>query len=351
MTAGVVLCAFGEPPEPEREAVVDYLQRIFLQNAPLESPASESEARERARQLAERRAPGLIEEYEAIGGSPLNAQVEAQADALADVLDARGLAAETYVGMQFTEPFLEDVVETAAHDGVDHLVGLPLYPLCGPSTTVAALERLHAAVDDHDADLVLDEISGWHRHPGYARLRADNVLSFVESRGLDLGLPDTELVCSAHGTPLSYLEAGSRYDTYVEEHCEALAALLGVEEYTLGYQNHANRDVDWTEPDVEDAIAAIDAERVVVEPVSFLHEQSETLAELDDDLREDAAERGLDFHRVPVPHDHPRLPELLADLVEPLLAGFDPAAYNLRACQCRDGPTTVCLNAPLPGAR
>jgi ferrochelatase len=347
MSAGVVLCAFGEPATPDRETVVDYLERIFLQNAQLESPASRDEAEDRARQLAERRASGLIEEYESIDGSPLNAQARAQAEAVGQTLAERGLDAETYVGMQFTEPFLEDVVDQALADGIDHLVGLPVYPLCGPSTTVAALERLRTAVDEIAAELTLDEVSGWHRHPGYARLRAENIRAFVDERGLDLAAADTELVCSAHGTPIRYLQAGSRYRTYVEEYCATLAGLLDVDEYTLGYQNHANRDVDWTEPDVDDAIEAVDADRIVVEPVSFLHEQSETLVELDDDLREDATERGLEFYRVPVPHENLRLPELLADLLEPFLADFAPTSYNFRPCQCRDGPGTVCLNAPL----
>jgi ferrochelatase len=312
-------------------------------------PSSEDEERERARQLAERRAPGLIAEYEAIGGSPLNAQAAATAEALGAALAARGHAADPYLGFQFTEPFIEDAVDAAAADGVDHLVGLPLFPLCGPSTTVASLEQLRAAVEASSENIDLDEVSGWHRHPGYVRFRTDAVAAYTAEHGLDLTAPDTAFVCSAHGTPLRYLEAGSRYQIYVEEYCGALAALLGVDDYVLGYQNHANRDVAWTTPDIEAAISGLSADRVVVEPVSFLHEQSETLSELDDELREEATAQGLEFHRVPVPHDDPRLPALLADLVEPLLAGFDPGVYNLRPCECRD--RAVCLNAPLAGVR
>ncbi len=351
MTAGVVVCGFGEPAEPDRGAVVDYLERIFLANASLEPAASDGDARERARSLAERRAPGLLEEYEAIGGSPLDAQVAAQAEAVAGVLAGRGHDVEAYVGLQFTEPTIEDAVGAARADGVDRLVGLPVYPLCGPSTTVASLERLRGAVAAADWTVEVDALSGWHRHPAYTRLRADNVASFVADRGLDLEDPDTALVCSAHGTPRSYLEGGSRYRTYVEEYCDALASLLGVERFVLGYQNHDNRDVPWTEPDVEDAIAGVEADRLVVEPVSFMHEQSETLAELDDELRADADALGLAFHRVPVPHDDPAFPALLADLVEPLLAGIDPGYYNLRACRCADAPGTYCLNAPPAGPR
>ncbi|WP_134672378.1 ferrochelatase [Halorussus marinus] len=346
MTTGVVVLNFGEPSEPTRENVVAYLERIFLNNASLEEADTEEEARERARQLAERRAAGLIEEYEEIGGSPLNPQAEAQADALAAELDDRGYDVETYIGMQFTEPFIDDAVAAAREDGVDQLVGLPVYPLCGASTTVAALEELTGAVDERDWDVDVAEITGWHRHPLYNEIRADNVRRFADAHGLDLTDEDTELLYSAHGTPRHYLDEGSRYDTYVEEFCEVIARKLGVDSYTLGFQNHENRDIPWTEPDVEDAIETVEADRVVVEPISFMHEQSETLSELDDELAEEAAELGLDFYRVPVPHDDDRFGEVLGDIVEPFVGEFDPGYYQFRQCQCADSPNAMCLNAP-----
>ena len=346
MTTGVVLLNFGEPSEPTRENVVAYLERIFLNNASLEEADTEEEARERARQLAERRAPGLIEEYEEIGGSPLNPQAEAQAEALAAELDARGYDAETYVGMQFTEPFIGDAVAAAREDGLEELVGLPVYPLCGASTTVAALEELKNAVAERDWDVPVAEITGWHRHPLYNELRADNVRRFADAHDIDLTDEGTELVYSAHGTPQHYLDEGSRYDAYVEEFCEVIARKLGVESYTLGYQNHENRDIPWTQPEVEDAVVEADADRVVIEPISFMHEQSETLSELDDELREEAEAVGLDFYRVPVPHADDRFAEVLADLAEPFVGDFDPGYYQFRQCECSDSPGAMCLNAP-----
>jgi len=350
MTTGVVVLNFGEPAEPSREAVVPYLTRIFLQNASLEEANTEEEARERSRELAERRAPALIDEYEEIGGSPLNEQATAQADALESVLEERGYDARTYVGMQFTEPYIKDAVGAAHDDGVDHLIGLPVYPLCGPSTTVAALDSVAEAISDLEWDVPFDPVSGWHRHPAYTRLRADNLREFARSEGLSLSDPGTTLVLSAHGTPEYYLEEGFRYGTYVTEFAEALGGALGTD-YELGYQNHSNRDIPWTEPEVEAVIESLgnegETERVVVEPVSFMHEQSETLSELDVELREEAEEVGLEFHRVPIPHDDARFAALLADLTEPFLGEFDPGYYNFRQCQCRDVPGTMCLNAPV----
>ena len=347
MTTGVVVLNFGEPDEPTRENVLGYLERIFMNNADLEGDTTEEEARQRSRQLAERRAPGLIEEYEEIGGSPLDPQAKAQADALEAELDERGFDATTYVGFQFTEPYIGDAVEQAREDGVDELIGLPAYPLCGASTTVASLEELTNAVEEQGWDVPVHEVTGWHRHPTYNRIRAENIREYANEEGLDLTDDGTELLFSAHGTPSHYLDEGSRYDVYVNEFCDVMASELGLESYALGFQNHGNREIPWTEPEVEDVVADLDAERVVVDPISFMHEQSETLSELDDELREEAEEEGLDFYRVPVPHDDERFSDVLADLVEPFVAGFDPSYYQFRQCQCKDTPGTMCLNAPL----
>src|SRR5690606_2572616 len=133
----------------------------------------------------------------------------------------------------------------------------------------------------------------------------------------DLADPATRLVFSAHGTPLRYVEHGSRYVEYVEEFCASLAAEVGAPNYLIGYQNHTNRPgVRWTQPDIETVVGEIDAARIVVDPVPVMHEQSEALAELDGELREFAEGRGLEFFRVPIPHLAPEFIRVLGDLVE-----------------------------------
>jgi len=246
--------------------------------------------------------------------------------------------------MQFTTPTIPDAVAAAQADGVERLIGLPVYPLCGPSTTIAALADLSSAIEAADWDVELREITGWHTHPLYTALRADAIRNIAEANSLDLNARDTKLVFSAHGTPMKYLEEGSRYETYVVDSCKRIAGALGVANYVIGYQNHTNRPgVKWTQPDIEKVVEEIEAETIVVDGVAFMHEQSETLAELDHDLREDAEARGLRYFRVPIPHDDSRLATVLADLVEPLIADSGTES-GLRPCRCRERPGVYCIN-------
>lgn len=343
MKAGIIVLNFGEPEHATLDEVIPFLEKIFMINASLENADAYERARQRSKQLAAERAPSLIEEYEKIGGSPLHAQARAQALELEQELARRGHEVKTYIGMQFTTPSIADAVARARADDVDRLIGLPVYPLCGPSTTMAALADLSAAVATSDWDVELREISGWHPHPLYTALRADAIRAVCEANELDLNDGRTKLVYSAHGTPRKYLVEGSRYEEYVVDSCRRVADALGVVDYVIGYQNHANRPgVEWTQPDIEAVVREVQADTIVVDGIAFMHEQSETLAELDHDLREDAEARGLRYYRVPTPHGDPRLAIVLADLVEPLIADRSTEA-GLRPCLCRDRPGVYCL--------
>ena len=354
----IVTLNFGEPTTPETGPVIEFLERIFNLNAGLEN-ASGDAARVRSRQLAEQRAPGLIAEYELIGGSPMNEQSDAHAEALERELATRGRAVPVYSAFQFTDPLPEAVIERAERDGVRTLVALPVYPLCGPSTTIAAFDSLTRAASRASAHIAVREISGWHAHPDYVRIRADGIVATARAAGVEPDDHRTALVFSAHGTPLKYLREGSRYDRYVEENCAQVAAAAGWTRFVVGWQNHSNRPLEWTQPDIGAVIDGIDAERVIVVPISFVHEQSETLAELDHELRAQAEGRGLEFLRVPVPHDDDRFIRFLADLCEPFLEAEPPrpgsvvgdcddaaldARCDLRQCVCRPREGTLCLN-------
>ena len=338
---GILVINFGEPDEPTLEKVEAFLERIFLQNASLEANEAASE---RARQLARDRAPGLIEEYEQIGGSPLNEQAVSQAKALERELADRGYDAKAYPAYQFTSPFIADAVARAHTDGVERLIALPVYPICGQSTTVAALEAVESALQALSWTPHYAAVSGWHHAEAYEQLRADNIRTFVEAEGLDLGHEDTLLYFSVHGTPVKYLDEGNRYDRYVEEHCRGIAERLGTERYAVGFQNHTNRRIEWTRPDNEDRISEATEAHLVVEPISFMHEQSETLAELDHELREFAESIGKEFHRVPVPHESKLFVDFLADIVAELLAGPEERSIQLAPCRCASLDGVRCTN-------
>ena len=326
---GVVLLAFGEPEGTDPEGVIDFLEGIFLSNRKLEAGTG----RKRARELAEARAPGLMDVYRNIGGSPMNEHAHAHGEALEDELRKRGQLASVFVGTQFTKPSIADALGKCRDAEVDRVVALPLYPICGPTTTLAALNTVHSELDALEWEIDVIPMGGWHRHPDYVELRADDIRSLMSERGLELGGRDTCLYFSAHGTPVSYLQEGSHYQEYVEDSCRLIAQRVGVSSYELGYQNHTNRPVQWTEPSNEALLPTIEGKDVVMVPVSFIHEQSETLDELDIELKEIVEARGMGYHRVRTPHAHPGMRGVLADMV--IGAVLDQKTGLLNRCLCQ----------------
>ena len=101
---GVLLLNFGEPETYDYDEVVSFLERIFNRNSSLESTAGNPNSR--TKELAKQRAPSLIEEYEAMGASPLNLQARQQATKVEKELRKRMLNSRCYSGTQFTEPFI-----------------------------------------------------------------------------------------------------------------------------------------------------------------------------------------------------------------------------------------------------
>jgi protoporphyrin/coproporphyrin ferrochelatase len=319
MKTAILLLNFGEPENATLDDVVDYLDRIFFANGSLEDDAPPG-LRVRSRRLAESRAASLLEDYRRIGGSPLNRQAREQAQLLAETLALRGHRAAVFAGMQFTRPCIPTAVCAAREWGADRLIALPVYPLAGPSTTDAALAAVRVELDRQRWTVPLFEVSGWHRSPAYVALRAAAIRDAADQADVDLSDSGTHLVFSAHGTPLRYLAAGSRYHHFVAEHARDVAHAVGVAHFRLGYQNHANRaTVRWTQPEVSAVIRDLDADAVIVDPISFMHEQSETLVELDHELRGLAESRGMRFVRVPIPYASPEFIAVLAGIVERLL--------------------------------
>jgi ferrochelatase len=198
-TTGTACLAFGDPPTPDREQVLACLERIFLASTARTRADPDNE---RAQQLARRRAPALPTEYKTMGGSIYNAHRREQVTTVGDQLRDRGYEAETYLGLQHTEPLIETAVERAWDDGINRLISVPLYPLCGPSTTASAVADLGAAAEDVDGEIDLQALTGWHRHPTYTQLRAENIADTLNERSVALADEHPVFVFSAHGTPI-----------------------------------------------------------------------------------------------------------------------------------------------------
>ena len=127
------------------------------------------------------------------------------------------------------------------------------------------------------------------------------------------------LLLSAHGLPQRVIEKGDPYQWQVEQTAAALVDALGMEnlDWQICYQSRVG-PLKWLEPstDAEIRRAGRDGKGVVVAPIAFVSEHSETLVELDIEYAKLAREaRVPDYRRVPTVGIDPAFIAGLAGLV------------------------------------
>jgi ferrochelatase len=117
------------------------------------------------------------------------------------------------------------------------------------------------------------------------------------------------------------VKAGDPYQRQIEQSAKAIADKLGNVDWAICYQSRVG-PLKWIGPSTETEIrrAAADRKSIVLYPLAFVSEHSETLVELDIEYRHVATEAGVpNYIRVPTVGTHPKFIEGLARLVRSAL--------------------------------
>ena len=112
-----------------------------------------------------------------------------------------------------------------------------------------------------------------------------------------------KLLFSAHGLPENKIKKGDPYQWQVEQTVQGIMSKLKDKnlDYTISYQSRVG-PLKWIGPSTDDEIIKYSKEKkgIVIVPVAFVSEHSETLVELDIEYKELAGKNGCSFYkRVP----------------------------------------------------
>jgi protoporphyrin/coproporphyrin ferrochelatase len=238
--------------------------------------------------------------YEAIGGSPLLALSERQAEAL-----ARRLGRPCVAAMRLSSPEPNEVFPRLSQLGVDTVCLLPLAPFSVSVYIEAAREVLPPGTE-------LRGVPPWGSHP-----------AFIEAHVVRIGPhlrrePGEVVVLTAHSLPRRVIEMGDPYARQFEACAELVGKALGAP-FRVAYQSQGADGDDWLGPDLLGVIEqekAAGARRVVIAPIGFVAEHVETLYDLDIEARKHTEALGLEFARPPALDDAPEFIEALAQIAE-----------------------------------
>jgi protoporphyrin/coproporphyrin ferrochelatase len=311
----IVLFNLGGPDRPE--AVRPFLLNLFRDPAILRVPAPVRPIL--ARIIARARVKPASENYALLGGrSPLLELTERQARALEASLAPDGDEVRCFIAMRYWHPLALQTARELRDWNPDEIVLLPLYPQFSTTTTGSSLTDWRRAAAKVGLARPVVTLCCWHADGAYVAATAAMVSRELARARAATNAP-IRVLFSAHGLPETIVRQGDPYQFQVESTVAAVVRELGEPEldWQVCYQSRATPQ-KWLDPSTEVAIehAAQDGRAVLVVPIAFVSEHSETLVELDVEYRDLAEKVGVPgYFRVPAQNDDPGFIEALAGLV------------------------------------
>ncbi|MBI5208471.1 MAG: ferrochelatase [Elusimicrobia bacterium] len=245
------------------------------------------------------------------GGSPLVRLTGRQAEALQAALAADG-DYRVYAVMRYCRPSAADAAGRMRADGVSRVVALPLYPQYYDATSGSSLKDLREALRREGLPAPA-EIGSWSDHPGYLSALFQAVASTLpEDRGR------VHLLLCGHGLREPLTASGRAYLDEVGRTLAAARQAFPGLPCSLAWQGQTSRG-RWVEPATSrevERLGRAGVKTLAVAALSFVSDHSETLWELDIELKRAALAAGIeDYRRVPAFNDSRGFILALRDLV------------------------------------
>jgi ferrochelatase len=201
----------------------------------------------------------------------------------------------------------------------DEVLLFPLYPQFSTTTTGSSIAAWDEACRKAGLSVPTTTLCCWHSDGGFAAATARLVQeSYAKARAELPADVKLRILFSAHGLPESIVAAGDPYQWQVERTVAAVVERLDIEglDHLVCYQSRVTPQ-KWIGPSTEDEIerAAEEKVAILICPIAFVSEHSETLVELDVEYREEADHLGIPgYFRVPAQNSDPAFIAALADL-------------------------------------
>ncbi|WP_316975983.1 ferrochelatase [Shumkonia mesophila] len=314
----VVAFNLGGPDRPE--AVEPFLFNLFNDPAIIGLPWPVRPLL--AKLISRRRGPVARAIYAKIGGgSPLLPLTREQAAALQAALAGDG-EVKVFIAMRYWHPMSDETALAVKDFAPDEIVLLPLYPQYSTTTTASSVMDWERAARAIGLDVPTRAVCCYPTEPGFVAAEAELVAAAVD-RASRAGRP--RVLFSAHGLPKRVIEGGDPYKWQVERSAAAVVAAMGRDdfEWRVSFQSRVG-PLEWIGPatDAEIERAGHEGKPLVVVPIAFVSEHSETLVELDIEYGELAHKAGVPaYERVPAVGTHPLFIDGLARLVRAARAG------------------------------
>ncbi len=219
--------------------------------------------------------------------------------------------------MRYTPPFVDEVIERINKENVDKIYLIPMYAQYSTTTTKSSLEDFEEHYHDSEGSALLVEIKHYFENETYNKA----ILQRIKEKMASAEYRDFDIIFSAHGLPQKIVDAGDVYEKHVTRHVEILKKMLSDEKMNfhdvhLAYQSKVG-PLAWLKPSLEDKLKTVRNRGVIIFPIAFTIDNSETDFELEIEYREIAQELGFKEYRVcRCPNDSELFVDALCEIYE-----------------------------------
>ncbi len=219
--------------------------------------------------------------------------------------------------MRYTPPFAEEVISRLNEAAVEKIYLIPLYPQYSTTTTKSSLEDFEECYHLNGNDALLVERKHFFENESYNKSMIENIKKSV---GND-DYRDFDLIFSAHGLPQKIVDAGDVYERHIMKHVKILKNMLEDEDMNfhethLAYQSKVG-PLEWLKPSLEEKLKVVRNRGIIIVPIAFTIDNSETDFELEVEYREIAENLGFREYRVvECSNDSPLFVDAICEIYE-----------------------------------
>jgi len=231
--------------------------------------------------------------YEKIGGSRIYEITENLAKKIEQISGIK-----TKYAFRYTKPHIKDIAED------EEIIFLPLYPHYSFTTYESSLDELK------ENNIKAKIIKPFYKHPKFNEIIKENILNSINNP------KEWHLIFSAHGLPKKLIQKGDLYESQVKEHVEILKKILPeFKSISLAYQSRFGFS-KWLTPYLDKELQKYKNENVLIYPISFMIDNSETDLELKVEYGHLAKEIGIKNYKVvECPNDKEKTAKFLVELI------------------------------------
>jgi ferrochelatase len=296
MKKAIVLFNLGGPDRLEN--VEPFLFNLFNDPAILNLPSFFRYLL--AKLISNRRAPVAKKIYQEIGGSsPILKLTQKQAGALEVKLNKNQLVDEykCFVVMRCWHPRATEVIKNVQSYVPDEIILLPLYPQYSAATSGSSIKEWKDVCKKNNYNTKTSTICCYPTDKNFINAHTKEIEKKIKN------LKNFKLIFSAHGLPEKNIKNGDPYQWQVEQSVKKVITNLAIEnlDWILSYQSRVG-PLKWIGPSTDQTIIENSkiGKHIVIVPIAFVSEHSETLVELDIEYKKLAQNNGCnEYTRVP----------------------------------------------------